>query len=200
VTGEIAGSDGPGSEHGSGQVPRAEVSVRPATVADVPEIARIQVETWRIAYAALLPPGVLDAATQDRASAEWTAAIADPPSPRHRVLVAREQQWTVGFVAFGPFDEGGDPPGTGIVHTLLVEPRWGRRGHGSRLLAAAVDHLRPDGSIRAVVWLVDGDAASTAFYRSTGWQPDGTVRTLADDGAPALREVRFHVSLEEGEA
>jgi L-amino acid N-acyltransferase YncA len=174
------------------------VLVRPARAEDVPEIARIQLETWRAAYARLLPPPVLAAATPERAGAEWEAAVLHPPSGQHRVLVATEQHWTVGFVAFGPSEPDDAAAGTGLLHTLLVEPRWGRRGHGSRLLAAAVDHLRADGMNRAVVWLLDGDAASTAFYQSAGWQPDGTVRTLLDD-AGAVREVRYHVSLE-GEA
>jgi len=188
------------------------VSVRAATDGDVPEIARIQIDTWRTAYARLLPPAVLAAATPERAIAEWTAAVLRPPSPRHRVLVARDQEWTVGFVAFGPAGQVGsaaeqaeepthghdDPPGTGVLHTLLVEPRWSRRGHGSRLLAAAVDHLRADGLARAVVWLIEGDVAATTFYESAGWQRDGTVRRLVDDGQ-TVREARFHVSLE-GEA
>jgi GNAT superfamily N-acetyltransferase len=176
------------------------VSVRAAGPDDVPEIARIQIDTWQLAYARLLPAAVLAGATPERAIAEWTAAVLRPPSPWHRVLVARDQEWTVGFVAFGPAEEDryGDPPGTGILHTLLVEPRWGRRGHGSRLLAATVDHLREDGATQAVVWLVEGDVAATRFYESAGWQRDGTVRMLVD-GGQTLREARFHVSLE-GEA
>jgi GNAT superfamily N-acetyltransferase len=174
-------------------------TVRAAGADDVPEIARIQIDTWRTAYAGLLPSAVLAAATPERADAEWTAAVTRPPSPRHRVLVAREREWTVGFVAFGPAEEDDEPADTGVMHILLVEPRWGRRGHGSRLLAAAVDHMRAAGMSRAVVWLADGDASSTAFYSSAGWQRDGTVRTLGE-GAQTLREARFHVSLEEGEA
>jgi GNAT superfamily N-acetyltransferase len=184
---------------------RAAVSVRAATAGDVPEIARIQLATWRTAYGGLLPPQMLAAATPQRATAEWHAAVVRPPSPRHRVLVAREQEWTVGFAAFGPSEEDGDPPGTGIVHALLVEPRWGRRGHGSRLLAATVDHLRADGMTAAVAWLLDGDTASAAFYESAGWARDGTVRTLTGGTehtggtGPTVREARFHASLEEGE-
>jgi GNAT superfamily N-acetyltransferase len=188
------------------------VSVRAATAEDVPEIARIQIETWRTGYARLLPPAVLAAATPELAVAEWTAAVLRPPSPRHRVLVARDQDWTVGFVALGPAgqadvaadraeepsDRNGDPPGTGVLLTLLVEPRWSRRGHGSRLLAAAVDHFRADGIDRAVVWVVEGDVAATTFYESAGWRRDGAVRRLVDDGH-TVREARFHVSLE-GEA
>ena len=188
---------------------RAAVSVRAATADDVPEIVRIQLATWRTAYAGLLPPTVLAAATPQRATAEWQAAVVGPPSPRHRVLVAREQEWTVGFAAFGPSGED-DGPGTGIVHALLVEPRWGRRGHGSRLLAATVDHLRVDGMTGAVAWLLDGDSASAGFYESAGWARDGTVRTLTGDpgqtrepgptgGTGAtVREARYHASLAEG--
>jgi GNAT superfamily N-acetyltransferase len=176
----------------------ADVSVRPARAGDVPEIARIQVQTWRAAYARLLPAEVLAGATEERARADWSAAVTAPPSPAHRVLVAQEQAWVVGFAAFGPAEPaGGDDPaaaGAGQIHTLLVEPRWGRRGHGSRLLAAVVDHLRADGVDRALTWVVDGDAASARFYRSAGWAPDGYARTLADDGR-TLHESRLHVSL-----
>ena len=35
------------------------------------------------------------------------------------------------------------PAGTAAITDLLVEPRWGRRGHGSRLLAAATMLLLP---------------------------------------------------------
>jgi len=51
---------------------------------------------------------------------------------------------TVGFCAAGPAPDAelaaangslpADSASTGLVSTLLVEPRWGRRGHGGRLL------------------------------------------------------------------
>jgi L-amino acid N-acyltransferase YncA len=172
----------------------ADRSVRAARPDDVPEIARIQVATWQTAYAALLPAPVLAAATPERAEAEWAAAVSDPPTPRHRVLVALDLQWTVGFVAFGPSEQDTAETHVGVIHTLLVEPRWGRRGHGSRLLAAAVDHMRGDGIDTAQAWVLQGDTASTAFYESAGWERDGAVRTLVD-GDRAVREVRLHVSL-----
>lgn len=176
----------------------ADVSVRPARVDDAADIARVQVTTWRSAYAELLPPTVLEAATVERATAEWTAAVAAPPSAGHRVLVALEQRQLVGFVAFGPPDADDEPAGpaerTGQIHVLLVEPRWGRRGHGSRLLAATVDLLRDAGVTRAVAWVVEGDPASARFYASAGWERDGYLRTLSDGGR-VLREARHHVSL-----
>lgn len=176
----------------------ADVSVRPAGPDDAAELGRIQVDTWRTAYPDVVPAAVLEALTPELAAASWTAAIAAPPSPRHHVLVAMEQQWRVGFIAVGPADDvepnDPDPGSAGQVAVLLVEPRWGRRGHGSRLLAAAVDHARTDGLTRLIAWLPEGDEVSREFLISAGWAPDGLVRAL-DTGAGELREIRLHTAL-----
>jgi predicted N-acetyltransferase YhbS len=168
----------------------ADVSVRPANPDDVAEIARIQIDTWRTAYASILPEGVLatlEAATAQRA---WRQAITTPPSPRHHVLVAQEQQWIVGFVALGPADDleptDPQPQSTLAVGPLLVEPRWGRRGHGSRLLAATVDHARADGMTRAIAWIPEEDTASREFLIGAGWAQDGLARAL-ETGSGDLR-------------
>jgi GNAT superfamily N-acetyltransferase len=176
----------------------ADVSVRAARAEDAAEIARLQIDTWRTAYATVLPSVVLDALDAELSTAAWREAITAPPSPQHHVLVAVEQEWTVGFTALGPPAEhepdDPEPERTVALSPLLVEPRWGRRGHGSRLLAAAVDHARADGMVRAVIWLPEGDNASRTFFGSAGWEPDGLVRAL-DTGAGELREIRIHTDL-----
>jgi GNAT superfamily N-acetyltransferase len=173
----------------------ADVSVRPAVADDAAEIGRIQVDTWRTAYLEVVPAAVLDAVSTDAATAQWAAAISAPPTPRHHVLVALEQHWRVGFAALGPADDleadDPEPATTAALAVLLVEPRWGRRGHGSRLLAAAVDHARADGMTRAVAWIPEGDTVTREFLISAGWAPDGLVRAL-DTGAGELREIRLH--------
>lgn len=165
--------------------------VRPARPADVEEVARIQLDTWRIGYERFLPPTLLEQLTPELAQSSWAAAIGAPPSPKHHVLVAQEQDWTVGFTALGPDDEDAS---VGTIATLLVEPRWGRRGHGSRLLAAAVDHLRGDEFTTATTWIYDRDQPSRDFFTSAGWAPDGLARTLDADGTE-LREIRLHTEL-----
>jgi GNAT superfamily N-acetyltransferase len=174
----------------------ADVAVRVARSGDVPEIARIQIDTWRTAYRQFLPASVLEALDAAQAEQAWGAAVTEPPSPAHHVLVATEGDRIVGFAAVGPSEEEDARPGEATVAALLVEPRWGRRGHGSRLLAAAVDHLRGQAST-LLAWVPDGDRASLAFYESAGWERDGLVRTLEAEGG-TVRETRWHVSLEDG--
>jgi GNAT superfamily N-acetyltransferase len=179
----------------------AEATVRPADPSDAAEIARIQLTTWGAAYRDLLPAEVLDALDSDEAATEaeatWRHTIEQGPA---RVFVATEGQWHVGFVAAGmsPQDESADADGTpvpdadrvALVSTLLVEPRWGRRGHGGRLLAAAGAAMLADGLARGISWVAEADKASLAFWERAGWSADGTVRTLDAGGRP-LREVRM---------
>ena len=179
----------------------ADVSVRPATPDDAAELGRIQVDTWRTAYPDIVPAAVLDALSVDVATPSWAAAIGSAPSAKHHVLVALEQQWQVGFAAAAPAEDleadDPDPDTTAQLAVLLVEPRWGRRGHGSRLLAAVVDTVRADGMTRLVTWIPEGDTVTRDFLTSAGWAPDGLVRAL-DTGAGELREVRLHTVLPDG--
>jgi len=175
----------------------ADVSVRPARPDDVPEIARIQLLTWRTAYARIVPAAVLESVNDAHAREQWSAAVQHPPSPRHRVLVAVEGASPVGFAALTPAeDDDLDTAVTDEVAALLVEPRWGRRGHGSRLLAAAVDTARDAGVSSLVTWVFAADAASQDFYESAGWAADGARREL-DMGGELVTEVRLHTSLED---
>lgn len=179
----------------------ADASVRPARPADAPEIAHVQAVTWRTAYRAVLPLEVLDQWDEAVATSAWHAAVTSPPTPGHGVLVALERQTVVGFAAYGPAEltEGEQPhpggPSTELT-TLLVEPRWGRRGHGSRLLSAVADLARGSGAARLQTWLLEPDSVSAGFFESAGWEPDGWARTL-DTGAAPLRELRWHALIDD---
>jgi GNAT superfamily N-acetyltransferase len=181
--------------------------VRPARPDDAGEIARIQLSTWRTAYRRLFPPHVLANLDEAYLTRGWREAISDAPSERHRVLIAVEQgesSYVVGFAASGPADDQALAPeerplgaDVAAITDLLVEPRWGRRGHGSRLLAACVDLWRSDGFKSAVAWVYEADPAMRKFLGSTGWEPDGATRALDVDDM-LVPQLRLHVGLEDG--
>ena len=175
----------------------ADVSVRPARPEDAERVARVQLSTWRTAYADLLPAEALDV-PEVQAAALWLGAVESPPSARHRLLVALERDELVGFAASGPAsDEDLDAATTADLMTLLVEPRWGRRGHGSRLVAASVEHWRGEGFTTAVVWAWERDPATLSFLQQSGWEADGLARGL-DTGPRVERQLRLHTDLREG--
>lgn len=195
----------------------ADVNVRPARRDEAGEVARIQRTNWGRAGSSVVPSSVLDRLVSDDVVSRWAATIETPPTPGHHVLVAREQETIVGMVAFGPAEaaelaelaadggavEGGparsDHGPTDEIATLLVEPRWGRRGHGSRLLAATVDTARAEGVANLITWVPENDISARTFFSSAGWAEAGWIRTLDADGMP-LREVCLHASILEDDS
>ncbi len=152
-------------------------AIREAEAGDAAAMAAVQLDVWRTAYADFLPAAVLQVLDQDAATRAWKLAIISA-GPAH-VLVATEGAEVVGFAA-GAHSE---------VHTVLVAPRWARRGHGGRLFGTLAERLRADGAAEGEVWVAEGDTAARAFFPGHGWLPDGTVRT-SHHGAQVLRELR----------
>lgn len=176
--------------------PTADVSVRVAWADDAPAIAALQVRTWRQAYADLLPA---DALPDEAAVAEaWRGSLARPADARQRALVALERNRVVGLAVTGPAgDPDCDPVADAELAELVVDPDEQRRGHGSRLLQAAVDTMRADRFVRAVLWSIASDDALRGFLAGAGWAPDSAHRELDLDGSGQVRikQVRLHTEL-----
>lgn len=166
-------------------LPTADVSVRPAVPGDESRIARIQLAAWRVAHADVLGEVVLDSLDEQAFVDRWRLAVSAPPGPGHHVLVACDGPRVVGLASVAPVaaPDPSQAPG-GVVLALEVDPPDQRRGHGSRLLAAAVDLLRTDGADQVQTWVVDGDTAREAFLQSAGLGPDGRARRLATGPGP----------------
>jgi len=169
----------------------AETVVRRATAEDAGSIADLQIQVWQQAFADLLPAHVVftDAA---RHTAVWDARLRQGGP----VLLALEGATSVGFAAVSPeLDDRNLLARIGEIEVVYVVPRWGRRGHGGRLLAGAAAELRRLGATSARWWVPESDAATTAFLTGAGWSADGVRREL-DTGAEPIFEVRFSGSVD----
>ena len=174
--------------------PTADVSVRVAWVDDAPAIADLQLRTWRDAYAGLLPAEAL-ALDADTAAEAWRTSLSRPRDARNRVLVALERNRVVGFAITSPAtDPDCDPVADAELMEFTVDPQERGRGHGSRLLQAAVDTMRADRFTRAVLWTIATDDALRSFLTEAGWAPDTAHRELDLDGEGTTRvkQVRLH--------
>lgn len=176
----------------------ADVVVRPARLGDVAELTAVQLKSWRTAEG--LPPGeesVPDVAEAERA---WQRAVMVPPTDRHCIWVAAEAEVVVGLAALAPAsDPDLDPTSTTELLVLTVDPDRRQRGHGSRLLAAAMQAVADGGQQAAITWVAAQDDASRQFLSGAGWGVDGAHRSLAaHDDSPAsdrLRQVRMGTDL-----
>jgi GNAT superfamily N-acetyltransferase len=176
--------------------PSADVSVRVAWADDAEAIAAVQARAWAASYAGLVPAaGELREA--DFAQL-WRDALTRPADARHRALVALERNRVVGFAITTPAtDPDCDRVTDGELMELTVDAQERGKGHGSRLLQAAVDTMVADRFTRAVTWLVADDDALRAFLTEAGWAPDTAHRTLDLDGSGTtqFRQVRLHTAL-----
>ena len=173
--------------------PSADVSVRVAWADDASAVAALQARVWRATYADVLPP--LDAETTAGA---WAAALRSPGDARNRVLVALERNRVVGYAVLSPAaDPDRDPFEDGELQELVVDPDERGKGHGSRLLQAAVDTMRADRFTRAVTWTVVGADELRGFLTEAGWAADGAHRELDLDGTgtTTVKQVRLHTTL-----
>ena len=166
-------------------------TVRRATALDAATIADLQIQVWQQAFSDLLPSEVVLADPTSRTAA-WESRLRQGGP----VLLGYEGSEAVGFAAVsGEIDDRNLLAPIGEIEVLYVVPRWGRRGHGGRLLAGAATELRRLGASAATWWVPQTDTASAAFLASAGWSADGLRREL-DTGAEPIFEIRFSGSVD----
>jgi len=176
---------------------------RPARASDADSMVRVQVASWRCLFAGIVPEDLLAELTGEQAQEvwrdRWREAITNPPTSRHRVLVAVSEtpsREVVGFVSAGPATDADRWPGTdGELYELRVAPDKTKQGHGSRLLHAAADTLAEDGFHTLSIWALAADSVLRRFLESSGWAPDGAQGEL--DVGTSVPVVRLHTRISE---
>jgi ribosomal protein S18 acetylase RimI-like enzyme len=156
--------------------------VRPATVADAPEIAAVHVESWRAAYADVLPSRFLAGLSVDERCERWTRTLSDGAFD---VFVAELDGQVAGFASTGASEEDGAPPDEGELFALYVHPATWGRGCGRLLLARAEGALRDAGFDQAVLWVLEANSRARSLYEAEGWATDGGRKQLPLGGVDA---------------
>ena len=169
--------------------------VRPATPTDADAIGRIQVESWRVAYAGLLPAETIAAFDVEARQQMWREGLArGGPRPGSATFVALVDEETVGFATVGASDS---EDGIGELYAIYVHPSsWGH-GVGRALIEQSELSLRASGFPSALLWVLDGNERAERFYRSAGWQHDGEKEGEKEDvfqGADVV-ELRYRKQL-----
>ena len=158
------------------------LTVRPARVEDVPQMARVNVQCWQETYRGLMSDAVLDdpglLAVRMRF---WTAALTDERYRENRVAVAKRDGRLVGIAMSGPPLDAG--PWARQLYVLYVRAAEHGKGAGPSLLQAVVDPAES-----AVLWVADPNPRARAFYRKHGFVADGEAQV--EDGVREIRMVR----------
>ncbi len=142
-------------------------------------IAQTYVDTWRSAYAGLLPDRVLLGMSYERQTREWSWVIRNRAQAQPVIVAATAKTGIVGFTSFGlsritdrpasgPYASQGDS-NVGEIFTLYVRPEFQESGIGRRLLAASFAAMQERGYERSFLWVLR-DNPSRHFYERMGGQ------------------------------
>jgi ribosomal protein S18 acetylase RimI-like enzyme len=160
-------------------------TVRSATLADVRQIARVHIESWRIGYRGLLEEQLLAGLSIAEREAMWRKRLSGEEKYERRVDVAVNRGETiVGFVVAGPSEEQAASERIGEIYALYVLPDHWSMGVGQALMDAAVDHLAGTGSSRALLWVLASNTRARRFYERSDWTWDGRTKTKLLTGLP----------------
>jgi ribosomal protein S18 acetylase RimI-like enzyme len=159
-------------------------TIAPATEQDAAGIAKVYVDAWQSAYAAILPHRGLLGMSYEQQTRQWSWTIRNR-AEAHAVIVATEadhgaDHGVVGFISFGPARRGDLPASghfggfagahdanAGEIYTLYVQPDFHDRGIGRRLLAAAFAAMVDKEYGRSFLWVLR-DNPSRYFYERVG--------------------------------
>ena len=149
----------------------SEITLRPARPGDAAAIAKIHVETWRAAYAGIVPDAYLVSMTESKQALQWNHTIRRAAAPE-AVLAAVSADVPGGrIVGFGSCGRArgpsGSSPGGGEVFTLYVAPDWQGQGIGRLLLEGLFARLHEGKVGNAVLWVLS-DNPARFFYEALG--------------------------------
>lgn len=159
------------------------LTVRPAAVEDVAQMARVNVRCWQETYRGVMPDTVLDdpdfVAARERF---WTAALTEERYRENRAAVAERDGELIGIAMSGPPLEAAAAWAMQLYVLYVCAADHGT-GAGQALLEAVIDRAES-----AALWVADPNPRAQAFYRKHGFVADGTSQV--EGGVREIRMVR----------
>lgn len=144
--------------------------IRPANLQDASAIAAIHIQAWQAAYRDVFPADFLQGLSVPKRTEFWQRELNEQRNP---VWVATEGGVIAGWVSGGASRDR-DAAGVSEVYAVYLAPdRW-RRGIGRRLMNAIEAQLPADQDI--TLWVLDRNHGAIGFYRSLGYEPDGSAK------------------------
>lgn len=157
------------------------MQIRKAVVEDASALARIQVDSYRSAYAGILPDEFLAHFSYAEQAQDWRDLIeAEGPA---LLLVAVEDDGHLTGYALGNPAAHSLPGCDSELDALHVRKEQHGRGVGSALIRAMAQLMRQAGCDRMGLWVLAENAPARAFYERLGGRRLGerTVRIGEDD-------------------
>ncbi|MBX9096634.1 GNAT family N-acetyltransferase [Streptococcus gordonii] len=148
------------------------------TAEEIEGKSRVHWRTWREAYDEILPAEFQEQITLDK------CRFYSQKYPEN-TLIALDDAKVVGFVSYGDFRDPARIAGE-IIALYVLKGYYGK-GVGQHLMQAAFAAL--DGYQEIVLWVLENNKRSIAFYEKLGFVFDGQEKVI--DLGKAVKEKRM---------
>jgi ribosomal protein S18 acetylase RimI-like enzyme len=139
--------------------------IRPATQADVPAIARINVDSWLAAYRGIVADAMLDSLSYADHEERWKLRV-QPDADSITLVAEQDNGQVVGFVMGGK-ERTGDPIYDAELYAIYLDPAYTRQGIGTQLTRSLARALHTRGYHSLLVWVLS-DNIACRFYEALG--------------------------------
>jgi ribosomal protein S18 acetylase RimI-like enzyme len=133
------------------------IKIRPATESDLPDIISIHVQSWKDAYADVLPAEFIAGQLDQELARHWR----ETEIQNQDIVLVAEQDTLVGFVAVWcrpvPF-----------IDNLHVRPSHRSKKIGSALMEAVAQELIQKEHKKAYLWVFESNEKAKRFYERLG--------------------------------
>jgi ribosomal protein S18 acetylase RimI-like enzyme len=139
------------------------IQIRPMQIQDAPQVASINIRSWRWAYQGILEQSILDELNLEQKTKAWSDGIQNSP---HLIrLVAKQNEKILGYVVGGPNRNITESPDTVELYAIYVDPDHMQTGVGFKLFDAFRENLHEQKINSFCVWVLKENKSAREFYQ-----------------------------------
>jgi len=142
------------------------VQIRLAHANDADGLARVHVDSWRVAYKGIVPDEHLASLSYEKRAGRWRESLSNADSASFVYVAQGDDGTIIGFAGGGP-ERDGDPNYTGELYAIYLHPDYLRRGIGRQLAQTVARRLIEMGLSSMLVWVL-AQNPSRQFYEALG--------------------------------
>lgn len=169
------------------------MNLRLATPSDCSAVAHIQVDSYRTAYASLMPADYLAAFTYEEQEQDWRDLLARGRAGEYLIVAEAAPGDIRGYALvrqMPPAEDGAPPRFDCELVALHVRPGLHRQGTGRALVADSARRMHALGCRSLGLWVLDGNPACH-FYEHMGGVRRGEQFFEVDDAGATRREIGY---------
>ena len=150
------------------------VHIRRAQSGDEETLARIQTESWKAAFAGIVPAELLAQCTNvERAEKMYARLLAE----RRGNGYILELDGKAHCIAWWDAAKDDDMPGAAELRCIYSLPDNWRRGYGSRMMERVLTDVKAAGYETIVLWVFARNERAIRFYEAHGFAASGKTQS-----------------------